>query len=182
MAAVLPGVVPEVVSGAVPGVVPGPAARLVLRPARPEDGPAMARLLRPSDRAELLAVSPDPRLGHRLSRAVAASRAAWLLVRHGEPLCLFGLAATQAPGVGSPWLVGSPAMDRETVALARLSRVVVARFNQLFPVLVNLVDARNRRALRWAAWAGFTVAARPQPYGPLGLPFHRILKERGNHV
>lgn len=150
---------------------------MTLRKASEADARAMARLLRDSDREELLASSGGNRFAERLARAVAVSCEAWLLSAASGPLCLFGLAPTDLKDTGSPWLVGAQAMDSRPMALARLGRQAVYRFNRRFPVLMNWVHAPNVRALRFAEWLGFERFP-AAPHGPLGRPFHRILRRR----
>jgi hypothetical protein len=50
---------------------------------------------------------------------------------------------------------------------------MLARMRAAYPQLENHVDARNRRALRWLGWLGFTIEA-PAPWGVEGRPFHRF--------
>ena len=46
-----------------------------------------------------------------------------------------------------------------------------------FPVLRNVVDARNTVSIRWLVWLGFTIGT-PQPMGVRGLPFIPFANER----
>jgi ribosomal protein S18 acetylase RimI-like enzyme len=47
----------------------------------------------------------------------------------------------------------------------------------LFPVLVNYIDARNVDAIGWLQSLGFTVED-ALPHGPDRLPFHKFSRSR----
>jgi hypothetical protein len=91
------------------------------------------------------------------------------------PVCAFGVApASVLGGLGVPWLLGTSALDRGGVALARdflpASRRAVDAMAATYPRLINVIDARNTRAIRWLRWLGFTFDESPVPIG--GHRFH----------
>lgn len=91
----------------------------------------------------------------------------------GELGCIFGAAPLTGMlgSIGSPWMLSTPVMDRNPRVLIEWGPRYRDGMLGLYPHLVNYVDARNRRSIRWLAWLGFTIHA-AQPHGPHGQPFH----------
>ena len=88
---------------------------------------------------------------------------------------MFGVAPRDIlGGVGSPWLLGTGDVERHAITFLRLNRQYVLRMLDIFPHLVNFVDARHTVAIRWLKWLGFKFAPGPVPYGMRGMPFYRF--------
>jgi hypothetical protein len=66
------------------------------------------------------------------------------------------------------------AIDRHPIAFLRESRRLADAFDR---EVVNYVDARNVKAVKWFRWLGFAVSE-PVPYGPAGVLFHRFTNAR----
>lgn len=95
------------------------------------------------------------------------------------PVCMFGFVRRGLiSSVGVPWMVSTSWLDQKDYAAAFLKpcKPVIRIALDTFPILENFVDARNKRAIRWLQWLGFTLFD-PQPFGVLGLPFHRFRQE-----
>ncbi len=147
--------------------------RALVGPVGPVSIGWVAAHLRAGDRAEVWASGRREPLD-AIVRSVALSSHVWAGWIDGEPAAVFGVGpASLASGVGVPWLLGAEILDRHPLALMEVSRDWLARVLTIYPHLENHVDARNRRALRWLDWLGFTIHA-PEPHGPFGLPFHRF--------
>lgn len=73
-----------------------------------------------------------------------------------EMLCIFGLA--EGLFNGAPWMVGSPTMLRHKVFLMAYAKKVIARMQEQYEVLANVVDSRNLVHIRWLAHMGFEFA------------------------
>jgi len=139
-----------------------------IRPATVEDAPAL--VLRQADREEVEALTGrDAR--EALVESVVRSAAAWAGLANGELVCLFGVVPVSLVGVtGIPWLLGSDAVTRYGRPFLRRNRAYLREMLREFPVLRNVVDARNTVSIRWLEWLGFTLGT-PQPMGVCGLPF-----------
>ncbi len=74
-------------------------------------------------------------------------------------------------GQGSPWLLGTTLLDRIPGHLTRRAGSYLTRMLPTYPHLLNYVDARNVRSVRWLKRLGFTVHP-AEPHGVAGLPFH----------
>lgn len=138
----------------------------------------IAPLMRAADREEV------ERLGHTAEKAIAQSfadsDAVWLCTIGGAPACLIGVGTVSIMGnVGAPWFLTTDVMETPAAkrALLKWSPRFVADFLGKYDNLVNYVDARYFRALRWLKWLGFTIGE--VEASPLtGQPFRRISMER----
>lgn len=140
----------------------------------------MLPIIRQADIDELWAanrVSPE----YALRRGIDCSTSSWTGLVDGRPVCIFGVvSASMLSSTGVPWMIGTSEIDHHAKAFLRRNKAYVDRMSELYNYLVNHVDARNRRAIAWLKWLGFTIHD-AQPHGPDGLPFHRF-DMRANHV
>lgn len=147
-------------------------------PASPEVIPFLAANVRESDRREIQAVvglSPM----QALSASLNDSERAWTGYLNGEPCCMFGVGPAEGdPKIGVVWMIGTDAIDRHPLAFLKGSRVAFREMLTMFPTLINAVDARHAKALRWLRWLGAEIGE-AQPYGVEGLPFHFFRVRRG---
>lgn len=96
----------------------------------------------------------------------------------GEFGSLFGVSPTDHPRVGNPWLLGTDVVDQHPGAALQSGLIWVPRMLEQFPQLVNYVDARNERSIRWLDRIGFTIEP-PHAYGYEGRPFHQFHTRHG---
>lgn len=134
--------------------------------------------LREADREEIKAMmTGDP--ADIVIRSALASTVGWIMLdRDGDPVGILGAAPQGVAGVGVPWLVGTPDIQKEYIALARQTVPHVDIMLEAFPVLTNHVDARNNMSLDWLLWAGFDLIDANTNYGPEGRLFLQFLKAR----
>lgn len=126
----------------------------VIRPYKPGDVEAIVANPRLADVAEMEA------LGFTFEKALRQSvdMADWTACGtiDGEPVCMFGVAPVNLlGGIGAPWMLGSQALDAYAVPLLRHSDRVTEAMLLTYPRLVNLVDERNKKTIRWLRWLGF---------------------------
>jgi hypothetical protein len=142
-------------------------------PATHDHAAIVAATMRPADLAEVLASGGhDPLTA--LTRSISLSTHSWAGLVDGQAAALFGVGpASLASGIGCPWFLGSTLLDAHPRPMLSMSRDWLDRIAQLYPHLENHVDARNRRAVRWLSWLGFSLHP-AAPHGPHGLPFHRF--------
>jgi hypothetical protein len=112
--------------------------------------------LRSSDLDEIAAMSGLPPR-EAVSTSVAVSSHAYVVTgRDNEAVAVFGAAPHQLPGVGIVWMVGTPGIDREALAIGRATKGAFQLLNDAYPfALWNLIDDRNHLSRRWLAWGGF---------------------------
>ena len=148
-----------------------------IRPATFRD--ALVLNMRRADREEVEALSGrDPRAV--LVESVEHSTYAWAGLADDKLVCLFGVAPASLVGVtGIPWLLGSDAICTYSRPFLRRNKLFVTEMLKEYPILRNVVDARNTVSIRWLRWLGFTMGE-PAPMGARGLPFIPFAMETKN--
>ena len=132
---------------------------------------AMAPRLRAADRREVetLGFTPERGLLDSYRRSTWARVA---LTPSGQPIAAWGIGLISAlGGIGGPWMLSTPLIERDRRAFLRESRRQLAEMRGLCPVLRGLVDARYRGAVRWLGWLGFSFGAPIMIGGAPFLPF-----------
>lgn len=138
----------------------------------------IAENLRPSDLDEVKATTADPPR-EALGFSVGQSDLCWLILdRTGLPMGVMGVAPSHHPKVGVPWLIGTPGLEEEGIAVLRQTRKHVDQMQELYPVLTNFVDARNDTSIGWLLWAGFRLIDADLRHGPEKRLFIQFSKSR----
>ncbi|OBQ52737.1 hypothetical protein [Halodesulfovibrio spirochaetisodalis] len=142
-----------------------------------EDALALQGRLRRQDYEEVWAAhGHDP--NEVLVACALCSKMLWCAEIGGTVAAVFGVAPS--PDVaeeGQPWLLGSADIVTVPRAFFRWPAAVIPLMHTMYPVLRNMVDARNSRSIKWLARMGFTLAQDTVPYGPFGMPFYAFYKE-----
>lgn len=147
--------------------------RATVRAARLEDAIFLQDKLRESDILEI-AASTGRRPAQALSLSFSTSEKVWTGCIDDIPFLIFGVSSTSVMSpVGVPWLLGTDAIDREGIAVAKRSRHYVGEMRKGFLSLENYTDNRHKSAHRWLRWCGFHMDD-PKPWGVLNLPFRRF--------
>jgi hypothetical protein len=142
------------------------------RPVESGDIAYIAANMREADRTELAATVGSEPVDSLLARGVLISTIAWTWSVDGLPAAIFGVAPVSLlHGQGAPWMLGTEAPYQRPRTLVREGRRYVGRMLGLYPHLLNYVDVRNERSVRWLARIGFTVHP-AKPFGRNGEPFH----------
>lgn len=152
----------------------------VIRGAVDDDAEDLAAIMRDLDRQEVWAQSRSTPL-QALQKGLRTSIEVFTATADGVPFCMFGVAPfTALGGAASPWLLTSQDIVSHRVRLMTYSAPVLHFWSRhMYHYLVNMIDARHRPGLAWAKRIGFTILP-VQPFGPDGLPFHRIELRRGD--
>jgi hypothetical protein len=106
--------------------------------------------------------------------SLRASEVAGTVLVDGEPAAMFGAA----PVVGSEktaivWLLCSDLIERVPMQFCRACRTELGILHRRWPVLLNAIDARYARSLRWAEWLR-GVLGPPVPFGAALMPFRWV--------
>ncbi|MGF6738504.1 hypothetical protein [Paraburkholderia atlantica] len=147
-------------------------AKLIVRAVREGDVEAIAANLRTADTEEIYGASGRRDYLAVMREGADQSAMLWTIEVDGAPAGLFGVVPTQ--GVGVPWMLGTPALERAPKQLTKLGRAFVRLMNDKYATLLNYVDARSLKSVYWLERLGFTVQKQTEPYGVFGLPFHRF--------
>lgn len=143
-----------------------------LAPPTSDDIKELAAGLRAQDRAELDACGQYNHL-EAIRRSVESSRWSFAVRVDGGLAAIMGVspAGTLLSPIGVPWMLGTDLVPKHRRTLATLAPEYIRRMMREFPVLMNLVHARNTVSVRWLKHVGFTLRD-PVPVGPYDEPFH----------
>lgn len=134
-------------------------------PALAQHAALVAANMHESSRAEILAGwGKEP--PEAIRECFAASQYARTVFYGLEVLAVYGLADERILGRSAEvWCFGTVAIDRHGFAFARASRKVVAELLCRAPMLTNLVDVDDERALRWLQFLHAQYPLPPQERG-----------------
>ena len=128
--------------------------------------------MRECDAAEVRACGHDPLEAAR--RSVAQSLLCWSAFEGDKLICILGCAPISlVSGIGSPWMLGTPLLDKHSRILVRVTPRYIGTMLKAFPHLVNYVHTHNHTSKRWLRRIGFTLEE-AAPFGALGEAFHRF--------
>lgn len=148
---------------------------------------SLAPRLRDEDVAEVEAVGASP----LVSLLAGVSRSAPCLTFAPDgvtPECMFGVAPSynfwsRGGNSGVVWLLGSKALvttyKREFVTAGRKWADLA---NRKYPILYNVVDARNEVHIHWLERIGCTFVELYLEYGPQKRPFILFMRKGDTHV
>lgn len=148
------------------------------RPATIEDAHQLAPRLRLADIQEITALAPIAPL-QALLVGVGGTECLSIVADDGVTILgLFGIHHHPefGPQQAAVWLLGSDDLVSIKTELMRQTVPFLTRFHQSYPMLWNLVDARNEVHIRWLKRLGF-VALHLHPHvGMEGRPFYEFIR------
>lgn len=131
---------------------------------------ALAANMRAEDRAECEAATGCANMLAVVRDSFAASSECWRLRVNGSLVCVWGVVPLPGGSRGVVWMLGTDAVERFPVAFWRVCRTVVPELAAKWAVLVNAIDIRHEKAIRWGERLGFAFGA-PIAHGARGMPF-----------
>lgn len=139
----------------------------------------LADHMRAEDRAEVEAMGHTPH--EAMERALQVSgRDCYAMLIDGKVAAVGGVATFNLLArAGSPWLLTTVLVEKHPKEFYRITRQAVSILRDQFDYLVNLVDTRHEKAMRWLRRLGFHVE--PQPIKINSVMFVRITMG-GAHV
>lgn len=150
-----------------------------IRQARPEDAQLLLDDIRPADYAELEAShGKHADFVAVVQRGIAISQPmVWSAFVDGKLWMLGGAAkgGTLLGGeYGVPWMLGTTAILNKGGVLTKVARAYLEQMKAAYPEMMNLVDARNTKAIAWLKRMGFEVDTDTIQAGPDRMDFHRF--------
>ena len=119
-------------------------------------------------------ISPEQAIRHSVGASIEAET--WLA--NGKVMAIRGVSkGTFLSPYACVWMLGAEGLRQYPVAFLKGSREWVGRMLEQYDHLVNYVDGRNKRSLKWLKWLGFTI----HPAAPLGIEgrmFHWVEKRK----
>lgn len=132
----------------------------------------LGRLMRPADRAEILASGGWSDVERCLRANVNRSVEAWAMYADKDLLCIVGVLL--GPNCQVPWVLTSVHVDNHPLTFWRASKEVVDKLRDKYPLMINMIHAKYGAALRWAERLGFTIMA-PEKFGVAGDLFCKVV-------
>ncbi len=115
-----------------------------------------------------------------LRECATGSLKAQKIVVEGKVVAVFGDAVHSVLGsIGVPWLISTNHVEHHPRAFLKVCKPEVADMLTRHRHLINYVDARNTKAIRWLKWLGFEFGE-PALYGAKGFPFYPFSLNREN--
>lgn len=125
-------------------------------PARDGHIAPIAIQMREADRAEVKAMGMTR--WEALERSFASSAQCWTLLFDDEPAAMFGVGDLNILArKGSPWLLGTDAIDRNRAPFVRRSVFWRDQLLERYDILTNVIHAENVASIRWLRWLGFAI-------------------------
>lgn len=90
-----------------------------------------------------------------IAKAFRCSSLCWSVSIDERIAAMFGCAAGSLPGIGAPWLVTAPEIERVKLRFIRQSRGYARIMLEQFPVLTAHVYRGNKPLIGWMRWMGF---------------------------
>ena len=149
----------------------GPVIKV--RTANHGDIARMAPHVREADRQELWAIgymTPEK----ALTEGLRMSKFAYTGTVDGRPAVMFGVCdGAVLGGLGNVWLIGTDEIEQNALTFLYESPKYLRKMQKRYEMLTNYIDARNKVAIRWLRWLGFSFDD-AEPMGPFKVPFHRF--------
>ncbi len=141
----------------------------MIRPSTLEDAQFIAANMRQADREECeaqMGLPPSLVIPNVIGRPNV-----WTWEVDGEPVAMGGVDAS-IPLVGVIWMTSTDAITKHRIKFLRETcEPMLQRLHQDYPILTNLVDARNTLHQRWLRWLGFKFLRRIEKWGAHSIPF-----------
>ena len=145
-----------------------------ISPATLGDIVELSQNMRAADRLEVLALTGEnsAEVAHD---SFERSKETWAFRVGGELVCVWGVAdiwgeLLDAGAVGVVWMLTTDAILRHKKSFFMAAKEFFPTLFDRWGTLVNVIDVRHEKALRWGKRMGF-VFAEPRPLGVEGLDF-----------
>jgi hypothetical protein len=129
--------------------------------------------LREQDYHEIQAMHGiDVNIKDILEQSMALSKECYTGELDGEVIVMFGVSVfNQEKNLGCPWMLGSDKLAKVPKDIVSQGKRYVAEWLKEYKGLINFVDTRNSRSIRWLKRIGFYIHE-PMEMGVMMLPFH----------
>ncbi len=95
-------------------------------------------------------------------------------------MCIWGVGKiSYLSKEGVPWMLTSNLVDKHYREFLRRGLRHLEDIKKEAIILINMVDVRNRKSIKWLKWLGFTIHP-PVPFGPDKMLFHPFIMENYN--
>ena len=150
----------------------------ILRPSILSDVAIVADNMRKEDVAEVKAQTGACPKGGLLYAYFMSKPCLTTVSRHGHLMSMGGVVP-EGKNMGRIWLLGSQSMFDDSIDkrwFLRSSKKTLAEMQRLYPLLFNMVDARNEVHVKWIDWLGFTFIKKHLNWGPESQMFYEFVR------
>lgn len=148
------------------------------RPTTADDVLYVAERIRKADRQEIAASVGGTPL-RSLTRGLSLSAPCRTIVIDDVPVAIFGVVPDQTnPERGFIWMLGTDAIESAPMTILRNCRALVETLNTFYPILTNVVDARNTVHLKWLRWCGFEFIKKHRRFGRAKRTFIEFVRHK----
>jgi len=135
-------------------------------------------MVRPGDRSDMQGLHPGKQIKDIILYDVRCSKVVYGLYLGGVIHALFGVIPVDGQGTGTPWVVGTCAVERNPLPFARASRSLLDMLQKAFPLLDTYVCAENMKSICWHRWCGFEFEKQKIRLGR--DDYYRAMRRAGN--
>ncbi len=150
----------------------------LVRPSVWQDAHELAPRLRVEDVAEIRAASGSTPLQALQSGIVGGTESYTIVSDDGPLIGIFGI--NHIPELGKDqacvWMLATPELPKIKLELFQRWPTYLANFHSRFPLLWNVVDARNTTHLKWIEKCGFSFIKLHPTYGYEQRPFYEFVR------
>ena len=99
----------------------------------------------------------------------------WIMLnKHDRAVAVLGVRPqSMFSDIGIPWLLGTEGLNKIKRFFMEASKPIIVEMLKDYKALINYVDARYIKAVRWLNWCGFEIED-AEPFGAQQLPFHKF--------
>lgn len=132
-------------------------SEVLIREAVVEDADLLGPNLGVADKAELDALHPGKAPEELLRICIRGSvGAAWAATVDDTVIAAWGVGPSNLVGVGHPWCLASDdGRLSQSKAFVAGARAALPTMQAMYPILTNIIDARNLRHKKWLKALGF---------------------------
>ena len=149
-----------------------------VRPSVLKDVSIVAENMRKEDVAEVKAQTGACPKGGLLYAYFMSKPCLTVVSRHGHLMAMGGVVPS-GEKTGRIWLLGCQSMVDDSMDkrwFLRKSKETLAEMQSLYPLLFNMVDARNEVHVKWIDWLGFTFIKKHLHWGPEDRMFYEFVR------
>ncbi len=148
------------------------------RPSTVEDAHDLAPRLRIEDVRECAAMSGNHPLQSLLTAVLEGTECQTIVGDDGEIIGMFGIHHLPDFGENQAcvWMMSSPSLSKIKRAFIERTGGILRGFHMKFPLLWNLVDARNDVHIHWLRRVGFVFINRYDNFGPEQRTFYEFVR------
>jgi len=150
----------------------------IVRPSLLSDVSVVAENMRKEDVDEVKAHTGGCPKGSLLYAYFMSKPCLTVISRHGHLMAMGGVVP-EGENIGRIWLLGCQSMFDDSIDkrwFLRKSKEKLAEMQSLYPLLFNMVDARNEVHVNWIRWLGFTFIKKHLEWGPEQMMFYEFVR------